>query len=73
MAQERGPKRILTVRKGGDDVNWTEIINGDVSCSMVGDFAAVNYIAELNQLFVLSQVFSLGFGSPVTRMLRAAL
>ncbi|PNH01725.1 hypothetical protein TSOC_012376 [Tetrabaena socialis] len=55
-AQEKGPKRIVSVRPtAGGGSNWSTLVNGDESFPMLEDLAAVNYIEQLDQLFVLSQ------------------
>ncbi|PNH01727.1 hypothetical protein TSOC_012375 [Tetrabaena socialis] len=56
VAQEKGPKRIISVRptaNGGG--GWSTLVNGDESFSGLGDLSAVEFVPQLDQLFVLSQ------------------
>lgn len=53
VAQEKNPKRIYTVYKSGE---WHQLVDGDVALSSEGDLAAINFVTQLNEFFVLSQV-----------------
>ncbi|GIL75927.1 hypothetical protein Vretifemale_5557, partial [Volvox reticuliferus] len=55
VAQEKSPKRVYAISKADMRPNCTQIIDGDVFFNSVGDLAAINYIPDLDQFFVLSQ------------------
>ncbi|KAG2493327.1 hypothetical protein HYH03_008462 [Edaphochlamys debaryana] len=56
VAQEKWPRRILAVRPNGDGSSqWWNVVDGDAAYRGVGDIAAVAYVPQLGQVFVLSQ------------------
>lgn len=64
VAQEKHPKRIVRVPRGGGA--WSTMIDGDTAYSGVGDLSAVYFVPSQLRLFVLSQV-----GTPVAGVLCA--